>query len=65
MGIGYRLAAIAMVALLGMTWWASMTGWGLRSTAQARAEALRRRRSVRPGGYGMGRYYGGGPRFGK
>ena len=64
MGIGYRLAAVVLIALLGMTWWASTTGWGLRSTAQAQAEALRRRRSVRPGGYGS-RYYGGGPRFGK
>jgi len=71
--MAYKLAAVVAVVLLGMTFWASRQGWGLRSTARAEAEAIRRQRSVRPGGgvglygrsYRRGYYGGGGPRFGK
>lgn len=62
--LGYRIAAALLLGLLGVTWYASMVGWGLRSTADARA--LRQRRDVRTGSGGPYRsYYGGGPRYGK
>ncbi len=64
MSAGYRIAALVVLALLGLTWFASLHGWGLRSTADARA--LRPRRDVRAGSGGAYRgYYGGGPRYGK
>jgi hypothetical protein len=71
--MGYKIAAIAVLLLLGMTFWASYSGWGLRSTARAEAEARRRGHSIRGGSggglygrpYGRGYYGGGGPRFGK
>jgi hypothetical protein len=64
MGVGYRIATLAVLALLGLTWFASVYGWGLRSAADA--QALRRRRDVRAGSGGVYRgYYGGGPRYGK
>lgn len=63
MGVGYRIATILLAVLLGVTWFASVYGWGLRSTADARA--LRERRSVRRGSTGYRSYYGGGPRYGK
>ncbi len=62
---GYRIAAIALLGLLGVTWFASVYGWGLPTTASADARLQERRRSVRTGSSGYGRYYGGGPRFGK
>ena len=61
--VGYRIAAAVLLLLLGFTWFASLYGWGLRSTADARA--LRERRSVRQGSSGVRSYYGGGPRYGK
>lgn len=68
MGWGYRIAALAMLALLGATWFASVYGWGLKDTARAQAEAIRRRTSggggIRSVGSRRG-YYGGGYRFGK
>ncbi len=67
--MGYKIAAVAVLLLLGMTYWASYSGWGLRSTAQAEAEARRRGHSIRGGSsgglYGRSYYGGGGPRFGK
>ena len=68
MGWGYRIAAIMILALLGVTWLASVYGWGLRDTARAQAEAIRRQRSggggIRSAGIRRGSY-GGGHRYGK
>jgi len=60
--MGYRIAAAAIVLLLGGTWAASYMGWGLPNTAavEAKRQIIYGRRSAR-----MGYYGGGGPRFGK
>jgi hypothetical protein len=66
MGIGYRIAALVVVALMGLTFFAAFRGWGLRSTTDA--EAMRRREhSVRTGSrsYIRRSHYGGGHRYGK
>lgn len=67
-GWSYRIAALVVLVVLALTWAGSFFGWGLPSTALARAERdAIRRRSLRSGLYGAGRRYGsgGGPRFGK
>ena len=65
MGTGYKIAAALVLALMGMTFFASFRGWGLRSTTDA--QAVKRRRDVRTGsgGYYGRSYYGGGHRYGK
>lgn len=68
MGWGYRIASIIILALLGVIWFASVYGWGLKDTARAQAEAIRRQRTgsggIRSSGVRRG-YYGGGYRYGK
>ncbi len=64
MGWGYRAATVVLIVLMMLTFFASFSGWGLRSTTDA--QALKRRRDVRAGSSRVGRVYsGGGYRFGK
>ena len=65
MSPGHRIGAAVLLALLAVTWLASVYGWGLRSTAVADARIREKRRSVRTGSSGYRPYGGGGPRYGK
>ena len=58
--MGYRIAAALVLLLFGATWYATVVGYGLPSTAQVDAyrQQVAQRRSVRLGYVGTGPHYG-------
>jgi hypothetical protein len=62
MSFGHRIASAALFGVLGLVWYASLHGWGLRSEADVLAQGQGR---VRTGSLHARHFYGGGPRYGK